>query len=60
MNRQSSSRLNAKVESSVFRASSPAENDLIEARFHVANAEVFTEAMSENARAIKELARRSD
>lgn len=41
----------------LFRASSPAEMDLIEARFHVANAEVFTEGMSENDRAIKELDR---
>jgi hypothetical protein len=41
----------------LFRASSPAETDLIEARFHVANAEVFTEGMSENDRAIKELDR---
>ena len=41
----------------LFRASSPAETDLIEARFHVANAEMFTGAMSENDRAIKELDR---
>jgi hypothetical protein len=41
----------------IFRASSPAETDLLEARFHVANAEVFTEAMSETNRAIKELDR---
>lgn len=41
----------------LFRASSPAETDLLEARFHVANAEVFTEVMSENDRAIKELVR---
>ena len=41
----------------LFRASSPAETDLIEARFHVANAEVFTEGVSENDRAIKELDR---
>lgn len=40
-----------------FRASSPAETDLLDARFHVANAEVFTEAMSRNSRAIKELDR---
>jgi len=40
-----------------FRASSPAETDLIEARFHVANAEVFTDGISENDRAIKELDR---
>ena len=41
----------------LFRASSAAETDLIEARFHVANAEVLTEGMSENDRAIKELDR---
>ena len=41
----------------LFRASSPAETDLIESRFHVANAEVFTEGVSENDRAIKELDR---
>ena len=41
----------------LFRASNPTETDLIEARFHVANAEVFTEGMSENDRAIKELDR---
>jgi len=41
----------------LFRASSPAETDLIEARFHVANAEVLTEGMSENDRATKELDR---
>ena len=41
----------------IFRASSPAETDLLDARFHVANAEVFTEAMSETDRAIKELDR---
>ena len=41
----------------IFSSSSPAETDLLEARFHVANAEVFTEAMSENERAIKELIR---
>ena len=41
----------------IFSASSPAETDLIEAKFHVINAEVFTEALRENARAIKELAR---
>ncbi len=40
-----------------FSSSSPAETDLLEARFHVSNAEVFTEAMSENNRAIKELIR---
>jgi hypothetical protein len=41
----------------IFSASSPAETDLIEAKFHVINAEVFTEAMRENEHAIKELAR---
>src|SRR5919108_2663236 len=41
----------------LFNASSPAETDLLEARFHVANAEVFTDVMSENDRAMKELAR---
>jgi hypothetical protein len=41
----------------IFSASSPAETDLIEAKFHVVNAEVFTEAMRENERAIKELVR---
>lgn len=41
----------------MLNASSPAESDLLEARFHVANAEVFTEAMNEHDRAIKELAR---
>jgi hypothetical protein len=35
----------------------PAETDLLEARFHVANAEVFTAVMGENDRAIKALAR---
>ncbi len=41
----------------IFRASSPAETDLLEARFHITNAEVFTEAMNETDRAIKELDR---
>ena len=41
----------------LFNASSPDETDLLEARFHVANAEVFTDVMSENDRAMKELAR---
>jgi hypothetical protein len=41
----------------ILSASSPAETDLIEAKFHVINAEVFTQAMRENERAIKELAR---
>jgi hypothetical protein len=41
----------------IFNASSPAETDLLEAKFHVANAEVFTDAMGENDRALKELVR---
>jgi hypothetical protein len=41
----------------LFNASSPAETDLLEARFHVANAEVFADAMSESDRAMKELVR---
>ena len=41
----------------IFSSSSPVETDLLEARFHVANAEVFTQAMSENDRAVKELVR---
>jgi hypothetical protein len=41
----------------MFNASSPAESDLLEARFHVVNAEVFTDAMSEKDRALAELAR---
>ena len=41
----------------ILRASSLAETDLLEARFHIANAEVFMEAMSESDRAIKELDR---
>ena len=41
----------------ILRASSPAESDLLDARFHVANAEVFTEAMSKKTRAIRELDR---
>jgi hypothetical protein len=40
-----------------FNASSAAENDLIEARFHVASAEVFAEAAREDERAIQELVR---
>ena len=40
-----------------FRSSSPAETDLLEVKFHIANAEVFTEAMRETDRAIKELVR---
>ena len=41
----------------ILRASSPAESDLLDARFHVANAEVFTEALSKSTRAIRELDR---
>src|SRR5262245_16706385 len=41
----------------ILRASSPAESDLLDARFHVANAEVFTDAMSKKTRAIRELDR---
>ena len=41
----------------LFRASTRAETDLIDARFHVANAEVFGDAMHQNDRAIKELGR---
>lgn len=41
----------------IFNASSPAETDILEAKFHVANAEVFTDAMGENDRALKELTR---
>lgn len=41
----------------LFRASSPAETGLLNARFHVANAEVFTEAMPGTIRAIRELDR---
>ena len=41
----------------IFNAASPAENDLLEARFHVANAEVFTQAMRDSNRAIEELTR---
>jgi hypothetical protein len=41
----------------LFRASTRTETDLIDARFHVANAEVFTDAMHQNERAIKELVR---
>ncbi|HEY7218326.1 MAG TPA: hypothetical protein VH985_08025 [Candidatus Binatia bacterium] len=41
----------------ISNASNPAETDLLEARFHVANAEVLSEAMSENDRALKEFAR---
>jgi hypothetical protein len=35
----------------------PAETDLLEARFHVANAELFTAALGESDRAVKELVR---
>lgn len=41
----------------LFHSSSPAESELLEARFHVANAQVFTEVARENDRAIKELDR---
>jgi hypothetical protein len=41
----------------IFNAANPAETDLLEARFHVSNAEVLAAAMSENDRAAKELAR---
>ena len=41
----------------ILRATTRAETDLIGARFHVANAEVFTDAMHQNERAIKELGR---
>ncbi len=41
----------------IYRASSSAETDLLETRYHVANAEVFTEALGEKKRAIKELGR---
>ena len=44
----------------ILRASSPVETDLLQARYHVANAEVFTEAMREKSRAIKELDRAAD
>lgn len=40
-----------------FNASSPAETDLLEARFHVATAEVFTDPMGKNGRAVRELER---
>lgn len=41
----------------LLSTSNPVETDLLEARFHIANAEVFTEAMSENDRALNELVR---
>jgi len=41
----------------IFNATNPAETDLLEARFHVGNAEVLADAMSENDRAATELAR---
>jgi hypothetical protein len=41
----------------IFNAVNRAETDLLEARFHVSNAEVLAAAMSENDRAVKELAR---
>ena len=40
----------------LFNAASPAETDLLEARFHLSNAEAFTQALSERNRALKELA----
>jgi len=41
----------------MLNAATPAESDLLEARFHVANAKVFTDAMNERDRAMKELVR---
>jgi len=41
----------------IFNAANPAVTDLLEARFHVSNAEVLAAAMSETERAVKELAR---
>ena len=41
----------------IFNAADSAENDLLQARFHVGNAEVLTDAMRETDRAVKELAR---
>ncbi len=41
----------------IFKAGDSAENDLLQARFHVGNAEVLTDAMGETDRAVKELAR---
>jgi hypothetical protein len=41
----------------IFNAANPAVTDLLEARFHVSNAEVLAAAMSEKDRAVKELAR---
>src|ERR1041384_7568742 len=41
----------------IFNAANPAVTDLLEARFHVSNAEVLAAAMSEKNRAVKELAR---
>jgi hypothetical protein len=41
----------------IFNASKPIETDLLDARFHVANAEVFGEAIRDDDRAVKELAR---
>jgi hypothetical protein len=40
-----------------FNASSPTETDLLEARFHVATAEVFADAMTQEGRARTELTR---
>jgi len=40
----------------ILRANrAPQRRNLLEARFHIANAEVFMEAMSESDRSIKEL-----
>src|ERR1043165_5361981 len=41
----------------IFNAANPAETDLLEARFHVSNAEVLAAAMRENDRGATELAR---
>jgi hypothetical protein len=41
----------------IFNAANPAETDLLDARFHVSNAEVLADAMSETDRAVMELAR---
>ena len=39
----------------IFNTANPAETDLLDARFHVSNAEVLADAMSENDRAVTEL-----
>ncbi|HEX7233281.1 MAG TPA: hypothetical protein VF452_23070 [Candidatus Binatia bacterium] len=41
----------------IFNAANPAETDLLDARFHLSNAEVLADAMSENDRAVTELTR---